>query len=52
MLKKFVREQASPGESVNSERMGTIHHLEYCSWSLTRPDKTLAMEIIYRAVRS
>lgn len=51
MLKKvFVREQASPGEPVNSEIMGTIHDLEYCSWSVTRPDKTLPMEIIYRTV--
>jgi hypothetical protein len=46
MLKKFVREQASPGEPVNSERIGTIHHLEYSSRSLSRRDKTLAMEII------
>jgi hypothetical protein len=50
--KIFVREKASPGEPVNSERMETIHHLEYCSWSVTRPDKTLAMEIMYREVRS
>jgi fibrillarin-like rRNA methylase len=49
--KKFVREQASPGEPVNSERIGTIHHLEYSSWSLSRCDKTLAMEITYRGIR-
>lgn len=51
MLKKFVREQASPGEPLNSERIGTIHHLEYSSRSLSRRDKTLVMEIIYRVIR-